>query len=104
MEKSKMKEVTVYRTWDESMACMAVDLLQGEGIHARIQANMRSVYPFTMDGLGEIDILVPEVEEDLATEILNVRFSGEGIIEDSPEGDLGWDGCRDSDEEEDKKE
>lgn len=76
-----MEETTVYRTWDESMAEMALDLLRSEGLEARKTSDMtRSVYPFTMDGLGEIEILVPEDEAKEALEILAARFS---------EGDMG---------------
>jgi hypothetical protein len=71
-----MDEMIVYRTWDESMAEMALDLLRSEGLEARKTSDMtRSVYPFTMDGLGEIEILVPEDEAQEALEILAARFS-----------------------------
>ncbi|MDP2983411.1 MAG: DUF2007 domain-containing protein [Candidatus Latescibacter sp.] len=85
-----MKETTVYRTWDEPMACMAVDLLQGMGLHARMVAEMsRSIYPMTMDGLGEIWIVVPEDEVEQALEILEVRFSEKGTIEGYSEDEFG---------------
>jgi hypothetical protein len=85
-----MKEITVYRTWDEPMACMAVDLLKGAGLHARLVAEMsRSIYPMTMDGLGEIWIVVPEEEAEKATEILEVRFSEKGTIEGYSEDEFG---------------
>ena len=87
-----MKETTVYRTWDEPMADMAVDLLRGAEINARILTDMtRSVYPFTMDGLGELQIVVPEEEADRAIELLNVRFSEEGVIEGYSEDEFGGD-------------
>lgn len=71
-----MEETTVYRTWDESMAEMALDLLRAEGIEARRVSDVpRSIYPFTMDGLGEIEIVVPEDEAQEALEILAARFS-----------------------------
>jgi len=74
------------------MACMAVDLLQGVGLHARILSDMtRSVYPFTMDGLGELKIVVPEEEADRALEILEVRFSEKGTIEVYSEDVFGRD-------------
>lgn len=76
-----MEETIVYRTWDESMSDMGLDLLRSEGIEARKVSNVpRSVYPFTMDGLGEILIVVPEDEAQEALEILAARFS---------EGDMG---------------
>ena len=80
-----MQEVTVFRTWDEPIADMAVDLLRSEGIKARKRSNAtRSVHPFTMDGLGEIEIVVPENEKERGLEIIEVRFS-EGDSNDMEE-------------------
>ncbi|MCE5252314.1 DUF2007 domain-containing protein [bacterium] len=71
-----MEEITVFRTWDEPTADMAVGLLRAEGLNATKLADVpRSVYPFTMDGLGEIEIRVPENEADQALEIIAARFS-----------------------------
>ncbi len=84
-----MDETTVYRTWDESMAEMAVDLLRSEGIEARRMSDMsRSIYPFTMDGLGEIEIVVPDDDAQDALDILAARFS-EGDIEELGDDELG---------------
>ena len=95
-----MNEITVYLTWDEPMADMAMDLLNGMGIHARIVAEMtRSIYPFTMDGLGELQIVVPEEESNRAIELLNVRFSEEGIVEDFSEDEFSRDDYGESGEE-----
>ena len=77
-----MDETTVYRTWDESLAEMAVELLRAEGISARKVADIaRSVYPFTMDGLGEIEIVVPEDDAQEALDILAARFSEDDLSE-----------------------
>ena len=71
-----MDEVTVFRTYDEPMADMAVDLLKSEGITARKLTNVvKSVLPFTVDGLGIIEIRVPEIDGEKAREIIAVRFS-----------------------------
>ena len=71
-----MQEITVFRTWDEPTADMAVGLLRAEGLNASKLADVpRSVLPFTMDGLGEIEIRVPEDEEEQALEIIAARFS-----------------------------
>ena len=71
-----MDEVTVYRSWDEPMADMALDLLKSEGISAYKRSDSaRSVYPFTFDGLGEIEIRVSAEEAERAAEILSARFS-----------------------------
>ena len=75
-----MKEVTVYRSWDEPMADMAVDLLRAEGLNARkLSDAARSVHPFTFDGLGEIEVRVPADEAEKAAEILSARFSEHGL-------------------------
>jgi hypothetical protein len=92
-----MDEITVYRTWDESFAEMAVDLLRAEGINARTMAGVtRSVYPFTMDGLGEISIIVPEKDAQEALDVLSARFSESEIAEFGEEecgeeDEGGWD-------------
>lgn len=99
-----MEDITVYRTWDESMAEMAIDLLRSEGIEARKVSDVpRSVYPLTLDGLGEIEIVVPEDEAQEALEILSARFSEDdmGILENDEigESDIESDEPIDPDEE-----
>ena len=75
-----MDEITVFTTWDEPMADMAVGLLQAEGISARKRTDVaRSLYPFSVDGLGEIQICVPEDEAEMALDIIAARFSEQGI-------------------------
>ena len=71
-----MKDVVVYSTWDEPIAVMAVDLLVSEDIPAfKRDSGLRSSIVITMDGLGEIDVLVPEEFAERAKEILAARFS-----------------------------
>ena len=81
-----MKDITVFRTWEEPIADMAMDFLKKEGINAvKISDVPRSVLPFTVDGLAEIEIRVPEEDVDKAVEIIAVRFSEKnstGIDED----------------------
>jgi hypothetical protein len=90
---NQMDEITVYHTWDESFAEMAVDLLRAEGINARAMAGVtRSVYPFTMDGLGEISIIVAEKDAQEALDILSARFSETEIAE------IGEEECGEEDE------
>lgn len=86
-----MDDVTVYRTWDEAMADMAAGLLAAEGISARkISPMPRSLFPTTMNGLGEIRIAVPGRDARRAAEILAARFS---------EGENGDDGGDNSGED-----
>ena len=71
-----MDEVTVFRTWEEPIADMALDMLRTEGIGAvKLSDVPRSVYPITVDGLGEIEIRVPAPDGERAAEIIAVRFS-----------------------------
>jgi len=71
-----MAEVTVFTTWDEPMASMAVGLLRAEGMYAyKRDSGLRSSYAITVDGLGEIEVLVPEEDREKALEILDARFS-----------------------------
>ncbi len=73
---SLMKEITIFRTWEEPIADMAIDFLTSEGISALKQSEIpRSVMPMTMDGIGEIEIRVPEDDVERAVEIIAVRFS-----------------------------
>ena len=77
-----MDKVTVFHTWDEPMADMAVGLLRSEGINAvKLGAGIRRVYPVTFNGLAEIKVRVPKEDAEHASEIIKVRFS-EGIIPD----------------------
>ncbi|MGY4706551.1 putative signal transducing protein [Candidatus Bipolaricaulota sp. J31] len=47
--------------WGEMEAALLIGFLEGEGIPARKRTQVPpSVYPFTVDGLAEVEILVPE--------------------------------------------
>ena len=71
-----MEEITVFRTWDEPLADMAVGLLQAEGINAqKFDHGLRGVYAITVDGLGEIEVRVPAEDAERAQGIITVRFS-----------------------------
>ena len=82
-----MKDITVFRTWEEPMADMAIDLLKAEGINPiKMSEGTRSVFPLTMDGIGKIEIRVSEDDAKKAIELLAVRFSNKTIT------DIGEDG------------
>ena len=75
-----MEDVTVFRTWEEPIADMALDFLKTAGINAfKVSDVPRSVFPFTVDGLAEIEIRVPEEDVERAIEIIAVRFSESNI-------------------------
>lgn len=61
--KAEFKEV--YRAWGSAEAEVIKSFLSSHGIPCLLKGLVvQSVHPFTMDGLGEIKILVPE--KDLA--------------------------------------
>ncbi len=71
-----MSEVTVFRTWEEPIADMALDFLRSADIPAvKVSDVPRSILPTTMDGIAEIEIKVPEACVEQAVEIIAVRFS-----------------------------
>ena len=71
-----MEEVVVYRTWDEPMAQMALGLLLAEGFDAvKRDSGLRSSIAITVDGLGEIEIRVPEDQAESAIDLIEARFS-----------------------------
>ena len=81
-----MSETVIYITWDEPTADMATGLLEAEGIVVRRSSEMpRSVLPISVDGLGEIRLMVPEADASRAREILAARFSS--VSADTPEAD-----------------
>ena len=69
---SEFKEV--YKAWGSAEAEVIKSFLQSHGIPCLLKGLVvQSVHPFTMDGLGEIKILVPEKEHDLAEKLLKSR-------------------------------
>ncbi len=47
--------------WGEVEADLLIGFLEGEGIPAQRRTQVpHSVYPFTVDGLAQVEILVPE--------------------------------------------
>ncbi|MFN3346639.1 MAG: putative signal transducing protein [Candidatus Bipolaricaulaceae bacterium] len=58
------KWVKLTTVWGEIQAQLLKGFLEGEGIPVRLQGHVPpSVYPVTVDGLAEVQLLVPE--EDL---------------------------------------
>ncbi|HID72738.1 TPA: hypothetical protein EYP38_02245 [Candidatus Micrarchaeota archaeon] len=53
--------VVLTRVIGETEANLLIGFLEGEGIPAQKRTQVpHSVYPFTVDGLAEVEILVPE--------------------------------------------
>ncbi len=61
----------VYRCWNEPEAQMLKGLLESYGVKPRLVSHVpHSVYPFNVDGLGEIRITVPQEYEEKANQII----------------------------------
>ena len=70
---SEFKEV--YKAWGSPEAEVIKSFLESYGISCLLKGLVvQSVHPFTMDGLGEIKILVPEKDHALAEKLLKSRL------------------------------
>ncbi len=66
---SEFKEV--YKAWGSAEAEVIKSFLNSHGIPCLLKGLVvQSVHPFTMDGLGEIKILVPEKDLALAKKLI----------------------------------
>lgn len=66
---SEFKEL--YKAWGPAEAEVIKSFLQSHGISCLLKGLVvQSVHPFSMDGLGEIKILVHENDYDLAKKLL----------------------------------
>jgi hypothetical protein len=64
----------VYKAWGSAEAEVVKSFLESHGISCLLKGLVvQSVHPFTMDGLGEIKILVPKKDHPLAEELLKAR-------------------------------
>ena len=56
--------VVVFRTGNDVEANLVAGLLQGAGINCNLSSDVgRSVFPFTLDGLGEVRVMVARDDE-----------------------------------------
>ena len=68
-ESMKLKEL--HKVWGRLEADIIKSFLESYGISCLLKHNMvQDVYPFTMDGLGEIKIFVTEADFELAKQLL----------------------------------
>ena len=80
-------------TWDDGEAAMLRQLLEAAGIPCQVVSDVpHSVYPITVDGLGEVRILVPARRLDEARAVIDDhRRQGDvlsaGHPDDSEEGE-----------------
>jgi hypothetical protein len=64
----------VYKAWGSAEAEVVKSFLQSHGIPCLLKGLVvQSVHAFSMDGLGEIKILVPEKDHSLAEKLLKSR-------------------------------
>ena len=78
------------RTWNDGEAAMVRQILASYGIPCQVVSDVpHTVLPLTVDGLGEIRILVPGERLDEARELLaEHRRQGMELVDgDKPEGD-----------------
>ncbi|MCD6521612.1 DUF2007 domain-containing protein [Candidatus Calescamantes bacterium] len=70
----KNRTVKVYTAKDEFEANLIKGLLESEGIPCNLITQVpHSVYPFTVDGLAEVQIMVREEDADRAREIIESK-------------------------------
>jgi hypothetical protein len=75
--------VPVHSCWGDSDADIVVSFLHSRGIYAEASPQgPRSAFPFSVDGLGEIQILVEQSAVDGARSALAERERGETSIEE----------------------
>ena len=66
-----MISAIVYRTWSDLEAQLIKGILELYGIPVSLSTDIsHTLYPFTVDGLGETRILVPREAEDEAQDII----------------------------------
>lgn len=74
--------VPAHSCWGDTEADIVVSFLHSRGIYAEAwPQGPRSVYPLSVDGLGEIQILVEQSTVDQARSALAERERGETSVE-----------------------
>ncbi len=72
-----MMLTVIYRTNGDSEAHVIRSLLEAHGIHVMLSSALtHTVFPLTVDGLGEVRVSVPEEEADEARRILAEHRNG----------------------------
>jgi len=65
------KPTLIFRTWERTEAELIKGILEGHGITCMLSSDIaHTIYPFSMDGLGEIRIYVPEEKAEEAEELI----------------------------------
>ena len=77
-----MISAIIYRTWSDLEAQLIKGILEEYGIPVSLATDIsHTLYPFTVNGLGETRILVPREAEDEAQDILAGHRSRTGLID-----------------------
>jgi hypothetical protein len=72
LQNMKLKEV--HKVWGQTEAEIIKGFLESQGVPCLLQGRIyQSLYPFDVDGLGEIKIFTSEEDYDLAKELLENR-------------------------------
>ena len=78
----------IFQTWNDSEAELVRGILESYGIPCRIRSSIsHQVYPFTMDGLGEIRLEIPSEAAEEARRIIEEHLSAgaSGNLDSSPD-------------------
>ncbi len=87
--------VTVHSCWTDSEAAILVSVLRDHGIEAEVNSRVpHSVLPLTVDGLGEIQVMVAKDRAEEALELLEEQEAAGEALESAEAQD------EDSEEEE----
>lgn len=69
LRNAKLKEIR--KVWGLAEADVIKSFLESQGIPCFLQGNVsHSIYPFDLDGLGEVRIFVKEEDSEVAQELL----------------------------------
>ncbi len=74
-EEDGPKLVEVHRASNDEEALVIKGLLESQGIHCILRSRVvHAVHPFSIDGLGEVRILVSETDEPDARSLLSTSW------------------------------
>ncbi len=86
IDTGKQDPTLVLITWQRTEAEMIKAILEEHGIQCMLSSDItHTVYPFTMNGLGEIRIYVPKEQVSEAQHIIKVYSGGEERAEQEEE-------------------
>jgi hypothetical protein len=67
-----LKLIEIHRAANDEEALVIKGLLESQGIHCLLRSRVvHAVHPFSMDGLGEVKILVAEIDAPEAQALLS---------------------------------